>query len=902
MSRPEILNPTLHRILDTFRLNKVYVRGAGNYLYDDEGRSYLDFIAQYGAVPFGYNPDFIWKAVEDFHRSGLPTLVQPSVPPKAVELAERLADLTPGDLQYATFIQSGTEAVEAAIKLARSATGKSIIVSTDNSFHGKTLGSLSATGRRVYQTPFRAPVPGFKRVPYGDLAALEHLLQAQGDDIAGFIVEPIQGEGGIIVPPPGYLGGARELCREYGVVFILDEVQTGLGRTGYLFACQKEQVEPDVLLLSKALGGGLVPLGVCLATPRVWNEDYGRLHSSTFANNNFTCAIGLAVLEKLQENGGELVNQARAKGCYLVEKARLVQQKWPGVIKEVRGEGLMVGLEMEGFPSGDSFDMIFLTERGGFCALLSGLLLNVFGIRCAPFLNNTMTIRLEPPLTIEYHEIDRVIEALDKICEIIYRKDYAWLFRYIIGDNTKPGRVADYRHTLRPVKSSKLKAGEKPTKKFAFLVHYPGIGDMIDATPSLEQMSGRELEQLLDWQAIDPEPGVICHMPAIRSRTGEVAEGWLIAVPFGARQMMTLPRQELVEVIQQAVDMGRDLGAQVVGLGAYTSVVTRGGRDVQGRGVAITSGNSFTVAMAVEAAFCGAEKMFIDLNRARGAVVGATGSIGRVCAILLAERLTHISLIGNPSRKKSSTRRLFTVADEMIRHAVSLMDEGRREGLAGWLSRVLGTLEAARTGEARELLDRFRKSLAAGESGLLRPLAALEEVAGYVNETVPITITLDMEKGLAPADLVIAASNSPGYLIGPDYLKPGAVVCDVARPPDVSPAVYQQRKDVLVLEGGLVQLPDEIAFGSNLGCREGVSLACLSETMLLALEGDHCDYSIGSRIPLETIEYLRRLGQKHGFELAALHSQGREITDDEITAIYEQAHGCKPQAVSAQSK
>ena len=185
---------------------------------------------------------------------------------------------------------------------------------------------MSATGREVYQTPFRAPVADFDKIAFGDLSALEKLLQEQGSEIAGFIVEPVQGEGGIIVAPPGYLKAAQELCRQHGVVFILDEIQTGLGRTGWLFACEKEQVEPDILLLAKALGGGMVPLGVCLSTPQVWNDEFGQLHSSTFANNNFTCAVGLAVLERLMADNGEIIQQAGCKGQYMIDQCRKIQE------------------------------------------------------------------------------------------------------------------------------------------------------------------------------------------------------------------------------------------------------------------------------------------------------------------------------------------------------------------------------------------------------------------------------------------------------------------------------------------------------------------------------------------------------------------------------------------------
>ncbi|MDD4803138.1 MAG: aspartate aminotransferase family protein, partial [Syntrophomonas sp.] len=445
MFRKDLLNPTLKEVLETFQLDKNYTQGEGTYLTDDTGIRYLDFIAQYGAVPFGYNPPFIWEALEQVHRKKLPSLVQPSLPGEALRLANMLAKCSPGDLCYATFCQSGTEAVEAAIKLARSSTGREIIISTANSFHGKTLGSLSATGKNSYQTPFRAPAPGFLRIPFNDLDSLQRTLQDNRDNVAAFIVEPVQGEGGIIVAQTDYLAAAQAICNEHGVIFIADEIQTGLGRTGKLFACEHAGVNPDIMVLAKALGGGLLPIGVCLSSPRVWNEDFGMLHSSTFANNNLTCAVGVAVLEKLCQDDQRFIKEIKAKGEFLLSRTRALGERYPEAIKEVRGQGLMVGIEFNPLNDVGSYDMAFLQDQGGFTALVAGFLLNVYQIRLAPFLNNSMTLRLEPTLTISYEEIEYVLEAFEAVCKIMTYRDYARLYRYLIGDKDRPQEIRDYR-------------------------------------------------------------------------------------------------------------------------------------------------------------------------------------------------------------------------------------------------------------------------------------------------------------------------------------------------------------------------------------------------------------------------------------------------------------------------
>ncbi|ADG82307.1 aminotransferase class III-fold pyridoxal phosphate-dependent enzyme [Thermincola potens] len=882
------LNPTMDKLFECFKLDVAYVKGEGVYLYDQAGNKYLDFIAQYGAVPFGYNPPEIVAAAQKYFDLSLPSMVQPSIPIKAVELAEMLLQLAPGKMAQATFCQSGAEAVEVAIKLARSTTGKPKILSTKNSFHGKTMGALSATGRDVYQKPFFTPVPGFEHIPFGDLDMLENKMRSEGKQIAAFLVEPIQGEGGIIVPPEGYLKNAEIICRKYGVLLVVDEVQTGLGRTGELFACDREGVEPDILLLSKALGGGLVPLGVCLSNKQAWNKEFGRLHSSTFANNNFTCAIGLAVLNKLLENDRQLIKNAKKAGNYLLKNLENTNRQYPGVIKEIRGRGLMLGLEFNGFDGSESFSMKYLAEQGGFSPLLAGYLLNIHKIRVAPFLNNPMTMRLQPSLTIAADEINTALHGLEQVVKALYYQDHCELYSYIIGK--EPGPIRDFRSERKAVKGSELLPEEKPTEKFAFLIHYPSSEDVIKNNPSFKKASKDNLEKLLDWEAsLDAEPDVVVHLPAFKSKAGKIAEGWLIGIPYSGRHLMEMPRKDALKVLNAALDKAKALGAGIVGLGAFTSVVSRGGSDLQGKGIAVTSGNSYTIATAFDALIEGARLMGIDPAESTGCIIGATGSIGRVCAILLAEEVDKLILVGNPEKEKTSLRRMEQLADELYTRAFReiLAYKGKVakiKGIAKWL---------------KGFLDRKRKDDPEVWNKLL---TALENqgfsINGYIHENLaakgkysnpPVKITVNIKQALLQSDLIISASNSTNHLIGPGHLKPGSVICDVARPPDVSEAVLEQRKDVLVIEGGLVQYPDDICFGQNMGYEPGVNLACLSETMLLALEGTYKDFSIGLTIPVENVYYLRELAQRHGFKLATPWNKNGGVTPEVARMIKEAA-------------
>lgn len=411
------VNPGLTRMMSLLAFDRPFARAEGMYVWDQEGNRYLDFLGGYGSLNLGHNHPAVAAALEAVRE--LPNLLQASLNPLAGALAHNLARITPGDLSHTFFCNSGAEAVEGALKTARIATGRTRIIYCDGSFHGKSMGALSVTGRKKYQQGFAPLVPGCEGVPYGDLAALEEKLAA--GDAAAFIVEPIQGEGGIICPPAGYLRGARELCTRYGTLLIADEIQTGFGRTGTMFACEHEGVEPDIMCLAKSLGGGLIPIGAFITTPAVWNKAYGSmekstLHTSTFGGNTRACAAGLAVIDTILKE--KLWENAATVGTYFLEKLKTLQERYP-IVQEVRGRGLFIGLEFRQ-PKGGLVDRLtgglankFAQEYSG--ALVAGELRNRHRIITAYTLNNPNVIRLEPPLIVTKEQVDQVLAALEEI-------------------------------------------------------------------------------------------------------------------------------------------------------------------------------------------------------------------------------------------------------------------------------------------------------------------------------------------------------------------------------------------------------------------------------------------------------------------------------------------------------
>ncbi len=385
------LNPPLARVMKLSG-SPVEVSAAGCTITDHTGKTYLDFAGGYGVFTLGHRHPRVVAAV----RAQLDAMAlsgRTMFNPLMGRLAKRLAELTPGDLQISFFANSGAEAVEGALKLARAATRRSKIVATHNAYHGKTLGALSASGRPYYQTAYAPLLPDVVHVEFGDRAALE----AQLADAAAFIVEPVQAEGGVVIAPRGYLRAAREACSRAGALLIADEVQTGLGRCGRLFACDDEAVVPDVMTLAKGLSGGVVPIGAYIARAPVWNAAYAKaplMHTSTFGGNELACAAALAALDVLVAD--DLVANARERGAELLAGAQAIAAEFPQAVGAARGVGLLVGLE--------------LTDEGYAGTILPELLKR--GVTAAWTLNAQRVIRLEPPLIVSAEQVRTALTAL----------------------------------------------------------------------------------------------------------------------------------------------------------------------------------------------------------------------------------------------------------------------------------------------------------------------------------------------------------------------------------------------------------------------------------------------------------------------------------------------------------
>lgn len=401
------VNPGLCTLLGIIGFDRRFVEAQGMTVRDDHGNEYLDFLGGYGALNFGHNHPEIVEAV---HRvEHMPNILQAAVGALVGPLGASLAAIMPGDLTRSFFCNSGAEAVEGALKLARISSGRTDFVYADCSFHGKSFGALSVTGRKKYQTPFEPLVPGCHMVPFGDVKALTQTLAAH--ECAAFIIEPIQGEGGIVVPPDGYLSAAAEACHEAGALMIVDEIQTGFGRTGTVFAAEHDGVVPDIMTTAKSLGGGVMPAGAFSTTDAVWDRGFGgtekcTLHTSTFGGNARAMAAGLKAIEILVRD--DLAGQARTKGERLKAGLEGIAAE-SGLIKEVRGRGLMLGVEFYEPKVAKKLSAEYLA------ASVAALLLQDHGIITAYTLNNPNVIRLEPPLIVTDAQIDHLLESFESV-------------------------------------------------------------------------------------------------------------------------------------------------------------------------------------------------------------------------------------------------------------------------------------------------------------------------------------------------------------------------------------------------------------------------------------------------------------------------------------------------------
>ncbi|MCX7074370.1 MAG: aspartate aminotransferase family protein [Methylococcales bacterium] len=411
----QFLNNQMVRVLKTIGYDRHYKKAVGQYLYDQEGTEYLDLLSGFGVFAIGRNHPTVIEALKETLTLELPNLVQLDVSILSGLLAKEILKTTPENITKMFFCNSGTEAVEAAIKFARFTTQRDKIVFCEHGYHGLTMGALSLNGENIFKEGFGSLLPNCEAVPFNDLVALEKALS--GKDVAAFIVEPIQGKG-VNLPDDNYLPEVQRLCKQYGTLFVADEVQTGLGRTGKFWAVDHWNVQPDMICMAKGLSGGFVPVGGVALTTKIMDTVYNRMdravvHGSTFAKNNMAMAAGLATLEVMKNEN--LVENSLKIGTEIINNLNAMSSRYE-LLKEARGKGMMIAIEFQSPKSlklKAGWMMLEAANKGLFCQMVTIPLFKEHHILTQVAGHGMNVVKLLPPLNLTPKDHDTIISAFD---------------------------------------------------------------------------------------------------------------------------------------------------------------------------------------------------------------------------------------------------------------------------------------------------------------------------------------------------------------------------------------------------------------------------------------------------------------------------------------------------------
>lgn len=646
--------PRLNQLLSSLCLDVSYERGRGNFLYYRERNGkeieVLDLVGGFGSLLLGHAHPALVEEAQRILQQGRSNHTQGSRRDYAAALAAELSCRSGGSY-CVLFGNSGAEAVEAAMKHAMLETGATTFISLERAFHGKTLGAVHLTDNRCFREPFDRFGSRVIRIPGNSLPHLEAAF-AEAENVAGFIFEPIQGEGGIHILEREFLLRARQLCVERRVPFIADECHAGLGRTGSFLACQQAGLRPDYLILSKSLGGGLAKISALLVSLERYQDEFEMKHTSTFADDDFSCAIALKTLELIDNR---LLCQCRESGARLLAGLKRLAAEFPSVIADVRGRGLLLGIEFRRPETSRSFLLRFFGSQEDLVWVLAGYLLNVHQIRIAPTLSDPFSLRLEPSAFLGNEEIQKVLLALKDVCERLNSHDAAGLTRFLSRNQHKGISEQEFvRKDSKVVVYDKKRCLEKCFRRSAFkvawLCHFVDSSDLVSLEPSFSGQTVEEIEDYLKRLISRMAPILMSHV-SVRSTTGARTDFCPILLPVTSRWMKDRLDQKLLEtpraLIQQGLGLAQSLNCGMSVLGQYTSILTWNGTRLNKGGIGISSGNSYSVALALQALDRAHQETGTVARESVLVIVGAAGNMGRICAELLASRYRKTILIGS---------------------------------------------------------------------------------------------------------------------------------------------------------------------------------------------------------------------------------------------------------------
>lgn len=614
--------------------------------------------------------------------------------------------------------------------------------------------------------------------------------------VKGVLIEPIQGEGGVVRLPGKVAAAWQQFCKAHHIPLIADEIHCGMGRTGSFTYSKKIGLKPDYVLFSKSLGGGIAKVSVCCVQEELYQEEFSMLHASTFAEDDMGCAVAIEAIRLAQSE--KVQKSIEEKGKKLKQELKNLMKANSDILKEVRGEGLMLGLVFDYSIPLYSSTLYFFRRESILSFAIAGYLLHRHQIRVAPTLGDSNVIRLEPSYLVSDDEVDHLVKAFSAVCEILRTNNTRNLLGHVLKlDSTLPALDA------QPV----LQASHdvKGLRKVAFIGHFINPDDLALWDPFLGGLKEENYRAMLDRMKSAWQPRIYNEI-RVKGKERDVCL-YFVGLPVYSVQMLeALSSRDLSTVrhtISFATDLAIEAGCEVVGLGGYTSILTRNGKTLSDKRIAVTTGNSYTVASAIVALTREAEARGVNLEQSTAAVVGAGGNIGSVMAQLLASKVKKLILVGRENR----------------------------------LEKLL------------VLQDKIQEQL--------------REMGGKDTQI----IVSDNPYALKEADLIATATNSASPIIYHDMLKSGSVlICDVSVPGDIDDTVLDHYPDLKIIKGGVIYShlnPDFYIPGIPLD--RGNLFACMTETILMGMEDINQHYSYGD-IHLNQVTEIAEIAAKHGFD------------------------------------
>lgn len=846
------IKPRLQQILQALRLDVTYSKAEGDSLwwtnFHKEEKRVYDFLGGYGSTILGHNHPLLCAEILKCIENKVPFHSQLSIRGGAAELGAKInlifIDVCKFNEEYFIhFFNTGTEAVEAAIKHAlmewierrdtflfglRVANSRrpamepeefrSVIdriekmepcfLSLENSFHGKTMGSVTVTQNLNYKYMYGK---GGLKVDFvsKDVVSDEfsdlvnsHTFSVPGHGLfcglAGFLIEPIQAEGGVHVVSRDTLQMVVSCLAEKNVPILVDEIQTGIYRTGLFLVSQSFDKSPDYIMLGKSLGGGVAKISALAIKKSRYLNDFGILHTSTFAEDDWSARLSLKTLEYCLEHQEKIVNRAEEFEMRLRSHVGKIQSQFPDVISEIRGKGFLLGIEFNCQNLFRYSEVLEQVGRSGLITyLLSSYLLHKHGVRLAPTLNQTNTLRVEPSWNISDEGLAQLMTGMSDVAQIIWSGEYQKLFDQLYPE-WKNDTVEPEQHMVPQ---------QRTHPAVTFLIHYISENSLKDIEPALRNWPDHLLQTMIS--AMAPfATSMSVYEQVIHGKNGSAISVNLRGIPESSRffeaSLRKGTKDAFVKVIE-AAESAVDDRAGYVGLGQYTSIVTDNGILLKDIPVPITTGNSLTVGMSYRAFLKMAAERGLDTKKLRVGVVGIAGNICSVLAQLIADDIRELVIV-------------------------------HRENL--------------------NLSSKLKFSI---EQLLLNSKISKDKI-----------ISMDDFSVLKTCDCVILGTNSTLKLLRPEHLKKDAFVIDISVPTNVDPIVQIERPDVQCIQGGLVQLPMGQKFGfAGMKELDGEIYACLAETITAGLLGLNRSLSLGSLSKSGVLEVLR-MADEVGMELGKL--------------------------------